>query len=77
MQTRGDGGVDTNIAVRRIGEKNTRKRASRIFGGVRSSDDPAAQGGETPLMRAAENGHVETARLLMEKGADVGAMNEA
>ncbi len=77
MQTRGDGGVDTIIAVRRIGETNTRKQTSRIFGGVESSDDPAAQGGTTPLMRAAENGHAETARLLMENGADVGAMNKA
>ena len=35
---------------------------------------PVAKGGFTPLMFAAEHGHVESARLLLEVGADV---NEA
>ena len=36
----------------------------------------AAQNGHTPLHEAAEKGHVEVAALLVDKGADVKAINE-
>lgn len=31
--------------------------------------------GETPLIRAAHNGHLATVRLLVEAGADVNALD--
>ena len=34
------------------------------------------QYGGTPLVRAAENGHVEIAQLLVEKGANIETMDE-
>ena len=35
-----------------------------------------AQDGQTPLLLALQNGHVEIAQLLMEKGANIEAMDE-
>ena len=35
-----------------------------------------AQDGWTPLLLGASNGHVEIAQLLMEKGANIEAMDE-
>ena len=35
-----------------------------------------AQRGSTPLLLAAWNGHVEIAQMLMEKGANIEAMDE-
>ena len=35
-----------------------------------------AQDGETPLLKAASNGHVEIAQMLMEKGANIEAMDK-
>lgn len=36
---------------------------------------PSAQMGETPLIRAAHNGHLATVQFLLEKGADVNAID--
>ena len=36
---------------------------------------PSLQMGETPLIRAAHNGHLATVRLLVEAGADVNALD--
>ena len=33
------------------------------------------QMGETPLIRAAHNGHLQTVRFLLEKGADVNSVD--
>ena len=35
-----------------------------------------AQDGWTPLLKAASNGHVEIAQMLMEKGANIEATDE-
>ncbi len=37
----------------------------------------AANAGVTALMRACEKGHIECARLLVEKGADVNAQTKS
>lgn len=36
---------------------------------------PWLQMGETPLIRAAHNGHLQTVRFLLEKGADVNSVD--
>ncbi len=36
-----------------------------------------SSGGMTPLQKAAQNGNLEVCRLLLEKGADVAARDDA
>jgi hypothetical protein len=54
-------------------------RESAIGPGPPEADSEAPLGAQvqvTALFRAAENGHVETARLLLEKGAAVDARSK-
>ena len=43
----------------------------------REEAERTARSGETALIRACEKGHIEAARLLVEKGANMDAQNES
>ncbi len=67
-------------AIRVGGRVGARRRActrQAPRGRVRESEAPVgAQGQGTALIRAAENGHAEAVRLLLDKGAAVDARKE-
>ncbi|MES0490291.1 MAG: ankyrin repeat domain-containing protein [Leptospirales bacterium] len=51
-------------------------RALKKGANVNSKDIKAGDEGETPLLKAAANGDVETVKLLLEHGADINAIDD-
>lgn len=52
-------------------EEGDAAAVARLLASGASADERTAEGGETPLMRAAARGHEEVVRLLLDAGADV------